>query len=77
MNCVLPGNVLFSGGRWEELLRQDKDKVERYIQEKVPMKRFAVPEEIANVIVFLASGAASFITGTSILVDGGQKRGIS
>lgn len=77
VNCVLPGNVLFPGGRWEELLQQDKKEVEHYIQEKVPMKRFAIPEEIANAIVFLASGAASFITGTSILIDGGQKRGIS
>lgn len=76
VNCVLPGNVLFPGGRWEELLMQDKEGTERYIQENVPLKRFAKPEEIASVVVFLASELASFITGASIVVDGGQKRGI-
>lgn len=41
------------------------------------MKRFAQPQEIAAAIVFLSSTLASFITGTSLVVDGGQKRGIS
>lgn len=76
VNCVLPGNVLFPGGRWEELLVQNKEGTECYIRENVPLKRFAKPEEIASVVVFLASELASFITGASIVVDGGQKRGI-
>lgn len=76
VNCVIPGNVFYPGGRWEELLKQDKDGIEKYIEENVPLKRFARPEEIADAIVFLASEMASFITGTSLLVDGGQKRGI-
>ncbi len=77
VNCVIPGNVFFAGGRWDELLEQDREGTEQYIQRNVPLRRFAVPEEIANAVVFLASEAASFITGTSLLVDGGQKRGIS
>ena len=76
VNCVIPGNIMFAGGRWEELMMLDKGGTEEYIQKNVPMKRFGQPREIASVIVFLASVSASFITGTSLVVDGGQKRGI-
>ena len=76
VNCVIPGNVLFPGGRWEELMERDRSGTEKYIRENVPLRRFAKPEEVAAAVVFLASDRASFITGTSIIVDGGQKRGI-
>lgn len=72
VNAVLPGNVFFEGGRWEELIAMDKQGVEETIAATVPMKRFAKPEEIAKAIVFLASEAASFITGASLTIDGGQ-----
>lgn len=72
VNCVLPGNVYFKGGRWEELLKIDKEGTIRYVKTNVPMKRFGKPMEIANVITFLASDRASFITGAEISIDGGQ-----
>ena len=76
VNTVSPGNVLFKGGRWEELLGKDERGVKAYISEKVPMRRFAGPEEIADAIAFLSSERASFITGSNLAIDGGQKRGI-
>lgn len=76
VNCVVPGNVFYAGGRWEELLNQDTDKVRSYIDQNVPLKRFAKPEEVASAVIFLSSERASFITGTALLVDGGQSRGI-
>lgn len=72
VNCVLPGNVYFEGGRWEELLKADNSGIMNYIKTNVPMERFGEPMEIANVITFLASDRASFITGAEISVDGGQ-----
>ena len=42
----------------------------------VPMKRFADPEEIADAAVFLCSNRASFITGTTLVIDGGQTVGL-
>ena len=42
------------------------------LEDKVPLKRFGTPEEIANVVVFLSSSKTSFINGTCINVDGGQ-----
>ena len=76
VNCVLPGNVYFEGGRWEELKRADEDGVSEYIRSVVPMKRFARPEEVADAILFLSSERASFITGAELSVDGGQMRTI-
>ena len=60
VNSVLPGNVFFEGGRWEELLNADKEGVNQYIHDHVPMDRFGKPEEIADSILFLASERASF-----------------
>ena len=71
VNCVLPGNVFFQGGRWDELLKQDKVATERYIKESVPMKRFGKPEEVASLVSFLLSDAASYITGEVISINGG------
>lgn len=74
VNTVVPGNIYFKGGRWEELKEADAEGVQYYIDENVPMKRFGTPEEIADAVVFLASERASFITGAELVVDGGQKR---
>lgn len=75
VNGVIPGNIYFAGGRWEELLNADKGGTEAYIRENVPLKRFGRPEEIANAVVFLASECSLFTTGSTLVVDGGQRRG--
>lgn len=76
VNAVAPGNVLFPGGTWELELAREPEAVERRIRENVALQRFGEPEEIANVVVFLASSRASFVTGTCVVVDGGETRSI-
>lgn len=72
VNTVLPGNIYFEGGRWEELMNVDKEGVDQYIHDNVPMGRFGKPKEIADSILFIASERARFITGAQLVVDGGQ-----
>jgi len=76
VNCVAPGNVLFPGGSWEKKLAERREFFERYIETEVPLQRFGRPDEIADVVVFLASERASFITGSCVVADGGQTRGV-
>ena len=57
-------------------MKEDKQKVLEMLDKTVPMKRFASPEEIAYLVLFLASERASFITGSSFIADGGQTVGI-
>ncbi len=76
VNCVMPGNIFFDGGRWEELFNEDKKGVSKYIEQNVPLKRFGKPEEVASTIVFLASEKAGFVTGAALSVDGGQLKSI-
>ena len=57
-------------------MAQDEAGVRDYIESFVPLKRFAMPEEIADAVVFLASCRASFITGATLLIDGGQSRSV-
>ena len=76
VNVIAPGNVHFTGSSWEEKIKVDTPKVEQMLQTTVPMKRFGTPEEIADVATFLCSSRASFITGSVMVVDGGQTVGI-
>ena len=75
-NVVCPGNIYFDEGTWDFKMREDKQKVLEMLDRTVPMKRFASPEEIAYLVLFLASERASFITGSSFVADGGQTVGI-
>jgi len=77
VNNILPG--LTQTQRLDELVRhtasvakKDQDLVESQLKDSIPMKRFGTPEEIANMIAFLASPAASYVNGTNIAVDGGR-----
>ena len=74
VNSVAPGNILFPGGSWERNLAERPDEVLRDIQAGVPLQRFGRAEEVADLIVFLSSDRAAFITGSCIVADGGQTR---
>jgi 3-oxoacyl-[acyl-carrier protein] reductase len=76
VNSVAPGNVLFPGGSWERHLAERRDEVLRQIDAEVPLRRFGQPAEIADLIVFLSSDRAAFITGSCVVVDGGQTRAV-
>lgn len=77
VNVLAPGNVYFKGGSWDEKIKQDKKNVDHIISSTVPMRRFASPEEIADAAIFLCSNRAKFITGSNLIVDGGQTIGLS
>ena len=66
-------NAIAPGGVQTELTRPlwDNPEVQGMLEPLLPMQRIAQPNEIASVAVFLASDAASYITGQTIVVDGG------
>jgi 3-oxoacyl-[acyl-carrier protein] reductase len=72
VNAVTPGNVVFPGGSWSRRLEEDPAGVAAMLAERVPLGRLGRPEEIADAVVFLSSARASFVTGASLVVDGGQ-----
>jgi 3-oxoacyl-[acyl-carrier protein] reductase len=72
-NTVSPGTVYFEGGRWDNARQNDPARYEHYLARN-PMGRMGTPRDVANAAVFLASPAASFITGTNLIVDGAFTR---
>lgn len=72
VNCVCPGRILTA--QTKRILTAEQR--EQMAQTLIPARRFGNPEELAALVVFLASERASYITGTTMLVDGGMARGI-
>ncbi|QSN64431.1 SDR family NAD(P)-dependent oxidoreductase [Caballeronia sp. M1242] len=74
-NTVSPGNVYFEGGVWDWIEHNDPALFERALALN-PTGRMARPQEIANAVAFVASPAASFVSGANIVVDGALTRGV-
>ncbi len=74
VNCIAPGSIEFPGGMWEGL-RLKADPLYQHVADSIPFGRLGTPEEIADVALFLASPHARWITGQTLVVDGGQMLG--
>jgi 3-oxoacyl-[acyl-carrier protein] reductase len=75
VNAVSPGNTYFKGGIWENVEKNMPDLFNKALALN-PTGRMAAPEEIGRGIVFLASPASSFTTGTNLVIDGALTRGV-
>lgn len=74
-NSVSPGNVFFEGGVWHNI-EQNNPELFQHALGLNPTGRMAKPEEIARAVVFVASPAVPFMTGTNLVVDGALTRGV-
>ena len=74
VNGVAPGSIEFPGGSWEKRKTSDP-KLYGSILAGIPFGRLGTPEEVAEVVLFLASPRARWVTGQTVIVDGGQMWG--
>jgi 3-oxoacyl-[acyl-carrier protein] reductase len=71
VNAIAPGSIEFPGGTWEKRKTSDPN-LYNAIMRSIPWGRLGTPEEVANAALFLCSDAATWVTGQTLTVDGGQ-----
>ena len=76
VNSVAPGSILFPGGSWEKRQQDNPEGIAAFVKAELPFGRFGKPEEVADVVVFLASDRAQWVSGACITVDGCQSRSL-
>jgi len=81
VNAINPGPVATE--RWDQLVAGiarmrgvSVQEAQRKVDQSIPLGRIATPEEVADVVIFVASDRASFVNGACILVDGGQRKAL-
>jgi 3-oxoacyl-[acyl-carrier protein] reductase len=74
VNSVSPGSILFEGGSWWRRQQTDPAGIAEFVARELPFGRFGRPGEVGDVVAFLCSPRASWISGTSVVVDGCQSR---
>jgi 3-oxoacyl-[acyl-carrier protein] reductase len=72
VNAVAPGAIEFPGHFWEERKTNDPEHYRRIV-DAIPFGRLGTPDEVADVVLLLASPLARWVTGQTIIVDGGQE----
>jgi len=76
VNSVAPGSISFPGGSWHRRQQQDPEGMAEFIRLNLPFGRFGRPEEVGDLVAFLSSSRASWISGASVTVDGCQSRSL-
>jgi NAD(P)-dependent dehydrogenase (short-subunit alcohol dehydrogenase family) len=70
---ITPGPVAYPGGNWSMIKEAAPDLYNKTLSE-MPLGRFGAPEDVARAMAFLASPAASYITGANLVIDGGYTK---
>ena len=76
VNSVAPGSISFPGGSWWKRQQTDPEGMAEFVRRELPFGRFGRAEEVGEVVAFLASPRASWISGASVTVDGCQSRSL-
>lgn len=76
VNTVAPGSIRFEGGSWDRRVREQPEKMKQFVADNIPMGRFGRAEEIGDVVAFLSSPRASWISGACLNVDGVQSHSL-
>ena len=71
VNIITPGNIMFAGSTWEKKLKKNRSKVTKLIADTVPLNRFGLSEEVADLVSFLISKKSTYLNGAKIPLDGG------
>jgi len=72
VNAIAPGNIFCKGGTWDKKMKENPEKVNEMLKNNIPLQRFGKPEEVAELVYFINSDKAAFMTGSCIILDGGQ-----
>ena len=72
INSISPGNILFKGSTWEKKISKNSNNVSSYIKNNVPLNKIGEPKDISEMVLYLSSDSSKFITGSNIIIDGGQ-----
>jgi 3-oxoacyl-[acyl-carrier protein] reductase len=76
VNSVAPGSIIYPGGVWEQIFKENPRFERDFISHEFPAGRLGRPEEVAYAVAMLASPKASWITGATLPVDGAQGRSL-
>lgn len=72
INAIAPGNILFEGSVWSRRLAEDSQAVQAMLNNDVPLGCLGTPNDVANLVAYLASPRSSFASGSVWTLDGGQ-----
>ena len=76
VNSVAPGSISFPGGSWYRRQQEDPEGMAKFIEYELPFGRIGQADEVGQVVAFLASERASWVSGACITVDGCQSRSL-